>query len=577
MQLTFRPYRGSSYSLTAVLVRGELVNDWLVAMEQMQVKPEECRIYALPGKIPKSLWGCLIAFDLLPTNLNIGKYQGCQNVQNRIFIPDNSEIYPYLNKEELQRMFSDGPYFFHPETGLVQLESAVSFEELTEVSLCTDIEVTKPAKGVSVPLSFTRLETHRAEPEDIIAELEKEHFPEKKEFSEQPLSLKEKILLPLLRFAFKEPPQRNIGGRESGGLISTLISLGLLPVAIAGAIFGKWMEPVRNYYESLEKRNQNDVQKLLDLFKTNPDEALKYAIPVDSEGVSRGKEVYGFQMQKLWSSFLLDNVMRGIGGSRSTRVLIGDGFNELNNQYRKTAEDLIKKGDYKKAAFIYLKLLKYPHLAAETLEQGKLYAEAASVYLQHSLNKKKAAECYEKANMLTKAIELNKDIQEYEIVGDLYRKMARDNDADKYYRIVIDEHIKSHKYVKASLVYRKKMQDNISAQSLLLDGWRKDRDAYNCLNNYFANIEDVNKLSSEINHIYQSETNLGNQEAFLEVLKHEHSKDESLRAGTKEIAYEIVASLAQKNISLVSELRHFNKDNNLVKDIIRFKHSKRKE
>lgn len=571
MLLTFRPFRGNSHPLTAVLVRSELVNDWLVAMEQMQVKPEECRIYGLPGNNPKSLWGCLIVFDRLPVNLNIGKNQGYQNVQNRIFIPDNSEIYPYLNKEELQRIFSDAPYFFHPETGLVQLDSLVSFGELIDVSPCTGVQAVKTGKGISIPVSFTRMEIHRTEPEDIIAELEKEHFPEKKDFSDRPLSLKEKILLPLLRFIFKESSRGNINNRQPEGLIGILISLCLVPIAIVS----KWMEPVRNYYDSLEKRNQNDIQKLLDLFKTNPDEALKYAIPVDSEGVSRGKEVYGFQMQKVWSSFLLDNVMQRLGGS--TRILVGNGFNELNNQYHKTAEDLIKKGDYQKAAFIYLKLLKYPHLAAETLEKGKLYAEAASVYNQHSMNKRKAAECYEKANMLTKAIELNKEIFEYETVGDLYRKISKDTEANKYYSIVIDEHLKSHKYVKASLVYRKKMQDNTSAQALLLDGWRKDRDAYNCLNNYFANIQDINQLSSEISHIYQSETNIGNQEVFLEVLKHEHSRHESLRTRTREIAYEIVASSAQKNTSLVSELRYFNKDTHLIKDIIRFKHSKREK
>ena len=87
--------------------------------------------------------------------------------------------------------------------------------------------------------------------------------------------------------------------------------------------------------------------------------------------------------------------------------------------------------------------------------------------------------------MITDAIGLYKELNEYEKVGDLYMLQQKKETAFEYYQIVADDYIAHDKYVKASLLYKNKMENTESAQEFLLKGWRHQKDAFNCINNYF--------------------------------------------------------------------------------------------
>jgi hypothetical protein len=103
-------------------------------------------------------------------------------------------------------------------------------------------------------------------------------------------------------------------------------------------------------------------------------------------------------------------------------------------------------------------------------------------------------------------------------------------------------------------------------------GWEENKDSFNCLNNYFANIQNVDELQKEIQNVYENRTNADKKEAFLQVLKHEHKKNSKLANIVKSIAYEIIAQQLLKNPSIVSDLKAFNgNDNLLIRDIMRFK------
>ena len=322
-------------------------------------------------------------------------------------------------------------------------------------------------------------------------------------------------------------------------------------------------------FEDLEKRNQKQIDRLMDMLKNNPEEALKYAIPLDNDGSNRGGIEGTFDLSKRWMDFsLLSPGGSGGGGS----VVLGDKFQELRNQYMKTAEDLIKKEEYRKAAFIYLKLLKNNHQAAATLENGKLFPEAASVYLKFMQNKNKAAECFEKGHMTMEAIDLYKELLQNEKVGDLYMSIYRKKEAFEFFEKVADDYKSKDQYVKASLVYKNKMDNSGAGQSMLLEGWRKQKDAFNCLNNYLNNIEDVKAVGSEINHLYSKEVDNSNREAFLKVIEHEYEKHEELSEPIRDMAYEIIAEEIRKNPSIVHELKVFNKNNKeLSKDTTRYR------
>ncbi|MBK7038650.1 MAG: hypothetical protein IPH42_20560 [Bacteroidetes bacterium] len=53
-----------------------------------------------------------------------------------------------------------------------------------------------------------------------------------------------------------------------------------------------------------------------------------------------------------------------------------------------------------------MKLLKNNQMAANTLEDGKLYPEAAALYLKYMNNKRKSRFCASKGRMTSDAIDL---------------------------------------------------------------------------------------------------------------------------------------------------------------------------
>ncbi|WP_228451947.1 hypothetical protein [Chryseobacterium sp. G0186] len=251
-------------------------------------------------------------------------------------------------------------------------------------------------------------------------------------------------------------------------------------------------------------------------------------------------------------------------------------FDRIRSKYEELAEKYIAEKDYKKAAKVYMNLLQDNYRGAKTLENGLFYNEAAAVYLKKLKNKSDAASCYEKAKQYKKAIDLYKDMEQKEKVGDLYKEINDLQNAHTYYQMVADDYTTNKQMVKASLVYRKKMEKTEEAQKILLKGWEEDKDAFNCLNNYFANIVDVKKLETEIQDLY-AKTPDYKKIIYLDAMKHEFKKDPELQSITRNIAYEIIAEKVGNRSEIVNELKHFNPDDEVIlKDISRFKTGRNK-
>ncbi|PIF44363.1 pentatricopeptide repeat protein [Chryseobacterium sp. 52] len=251
-------------------------------------------------------------------------------------------------------------------------------------------------------------------------------------------------------------------------------------------------------------------------------------------------------------------------------------FDRIRSKYEELAEKYIAEKDYKKAAKVYMNLLQDNFRGAKTLENGGFYNEAAAVYLKKLNNKSEAASCYEKAKQYKKAIDLYKEMQQKEKVGDLYIHMNDHKSAHHYYQMVVDDYTANSQMVKASLIYSKKMEQPEEAQKILLKGWDEDKDAFNCLNNYFANVFDIKKLETQIQGLYQK-TPSYKKVIYLEAMKHEFKKDPKLQAVTRNIAYEIIAEKVGTRSEIINELKHFNPDDPVIlKDISRFKTGRNK-
>ncbi len=261
----------------------------------------------------------------------------------------------------------------------------------------------------------------------------------------------------------------------------------------------------------------------------------------------------------------------GSAGGGGTAYLESSMFDKVKQTYEDLARKYIKEGNYKGAAQIYMNLLQDNYRGASTLADGELYNEAAFIYLKKLYNKEQAAQCYEKAKNYKKAIDLFRELNQKEKVGDLYLKINDRANAHHFYQMVIDDYIQNRQMVKASLIYRKKMDMPEKAQQFLLKGWHRNWDGFNCLNNYFANISDMKALQEAIREQYKGVPDL-QKRTFLDLMKIEFKKDQSLSVLTRNIAYEIVAEQVHKHRDVVSELKFFNpEDKNIMKDILRFK------
>ncbi|MBC8756898.1 hypothetical protein H2O64_19650 [Kordia sp. YSTF-M3] len=255
------------------------------------------------------------------------------------------------------------------------------------------------------------------------------------------------------------------------------------------------------------------------------------------------------------------------GGGATT---VGDRqFQSLMDRYEKLCNDFIEKKQYKKAAYIQLKLLRNPHRAASILKGGHLYSEAANVYLRRCKDKHEAAECYELARSYTKSIKLYKELDMNEKVGDIYTKVKDTKKAHHHYQLVVDNYKNNDQYVKAALLYRKKMQNKEAANELLVKGWKDNKDAVNCANNLFANFKDKASLEKVLTNFGKQLVNGTNESNFLKVLKLEYNRDIAPKKKIEDIAYELI-SKNDTNNEMLSELKHFiNTDSQITKDIIR--------
>jgi tetratricopeptide (TPR) repeat protein len=572
MELKIIPSDKNMFPLRGMLIRGESFVYWMKELQFLGVARSEVQIYGIPNLQPNTIWGCFVLFNTTIDKHKAGRHELVQAVSTNLFISERTTLSPALPLHEVDKLFNSNKHIIHPEFGFVELESEIDFKELLIDPILKSAPITKPVRSAFVPKTIRSFQVHSVPPEEIMKNMAEKMFPEQKKM-EGPLSVGEKLKLGLYRMLFRRTKDPEGKGHGTSATTPTGLA-GYLEKLLNKIRPGKSMEKMQAEFENLEERNKKQVDRLIDLFKNNPDEALKYAVPLDNEGVSRGGiRSAPFDLSMRWFNFSLF----GNSGAPAAGYTIdlGDHFHTLNAQYRATATELANKGEYQKAAFIYMKLLKDYFSAAEVLAKGKFYKEAATVYYKHASAKSKAAECYEKANMIDDAIAVHKELNNHEKVGDLYMQVSNRKEAFIHYEKVIDDYKRNTQYIKAAVIYREKMNAPQLAQRMLKDGWKDGKDAVNCLSMYFASIPDKDLLRKEIETVYKDEVDFRNREKFLSVLKNEFARGNELRERVRDIAYEVVAAHVKTEPSIVSELKAFVPGNKeFVKDALRFKFMK---
>ncbi|MFA9214843.1 MAG: hypothetical protein ACEQSR_13530 [Candidatus Methylacidiphilales bacterium] len=366
MELQIKLSSKNAYPIGGFLVKSPLVAGWLKQIELLNLKLEDIQTFAIPDITPNSIWGCFVICNDFDLN-NIGKNQLCQKVITNLYIPEKAILFPTLNIAEIDALFEKGKHIMHPEFGLVALTEKVNWKEIITVPNQEKLPIIKPIASVYVPNDIRSFQLKPVSTEEILKQMEEKLFPKKQKMPDEKLNLLEHAKLLGLKTLFNSVKKGNTKTSEKSSLLNGL-------EAILGKLLpngnNQVIDKLQQDFEELEKRNQAAIDKFLEMLKNNPNEALKYAIPLDENGSGRGDFGKGeFNLSMRWLSLLLSELGNNSSGSGGS-IDLGNKYFELQKQYNQTAENLITQKEYQKAAFIYFKLLKNNFKAAETLEKG---------------------------------------------------------------------------------------------------------------------------------------------------------------------------------------------------------------
>jgi tetratricopeptide (TPR) repeat protein len=210
-------------------------------------------------------------------------------------------------------------------------------------------------------------------------------------------------------------------------------ALGRAGAALAGAALA--LAP--RLSESLMGKHEASLRELLrDFEEGNLERALRRAVPLGGD-TARGSGLHpDAHLPAHEASYSLWDILRGYGGrGGGFWYSSAETYWELEKQYRKAAEQAVRKGDHRRAAFIYGKLLGDYRMAAAVLAQGGLHRDAALIYLHKLSNHLAAAREYEAAGDVDRALRLYRQHGEHALAGDLLRRVGEDELAVAEYQL----------------------------------------------------------------------------------------------------------------------------------------------
>lgn len=569
MEIKLQPNPINAWPLKGIFIQSDRVAHWLHELQRMELTPETTRIYPVPGTIANSVSGCLVisekevAADLLNRNVR------CQQMHSNLYIPEKTTLFPQLNEEELQQFFGQHTWFFHPETGLSECTEVLSPSSHFTCEIQEGSAFKRPEEGVHLPSTIKSFQVKPVAPEQIMQEFQEGNQVGTKPLKDEPLNVLEKIKLGFYRLLSAGNKR---GGAADGTNNSASESKGRSGARLKESFFDKLMRKIGmerlanrmiNDLEELERRNSKAIDRLMELFEKNPLEALRFAMPLDEGGTSRGGDYGQLDFSRRWGSF-------SSGGSGSA-IISSDHYSRLRERYEKQAQDFIEQGDFRNAALVYIKLLKSPASAAAALEKGHLYQEAAALYLDTRVNnKEKAAECYTKGRMYTEAIRIYNDLQLHRKSAELYTAMGQTEQASKAYTLHVNSLIESRQYINAAEIYQQHLNNIPKAREVLMTGWKEKKEAIDCMKNYLSLENDLKERSLEAERIATDlkPTEVG---AFLTVVEHFYNNQDDQPDGYRELAFKLVAENISTHPNLIEQLRPFNKENkHFAKETLRF-------
>ncbi len=319
--------------------------------------------------------------------------------------------------------------------------------------------------------------------------------------------------------------------------------------------------------KEIEEKQRRELERLLELFNKDPWEALKFAPQVNSPYQNRGGGIWGGDSLPGNNT---DFSLSGLGGGGSAGYFnAGSKYHVLMQKYREAARMMMDRGEYRRAAYIYSKLLGDFNAAANALRKGKFFREAAELYVVHIKNDLAAAECYEEGGMYLDAIPLYEKLEYFEKTGDLYEIIGQRKNALHFYEKTLENHLANGKFLKGTDLLLDKMDQRPRAKELLLEGWENPAEGEACLKRLFdLKKEDKDKDRKDLlQDVFDNKLVTPRDKEFLHVLIYLNRGvgDQEMLPVCRELAYQILHRQSVKgDVSSVHYIRSFFKTDRLM-------------
>ena len=160
-------------------------------------------------------------------------------------------------------------------------------------------------------------------------------------------------------------------------------------------------------------------------------------MPLLDPGYRGARDLGGTELVTHDLKYSLRNVLHGALGPADVWFGHFDVMAELIKEYRKAADEAVRCGDYRRAAWIYVKILRDYELGANALSEGGLHHDAALLYLRVH-DHRAAARAFEAAGEIDRAIRLYREHGDHVHAGDLLRRLGEEGAALVEYRLAAE-------------------------------------------------------------------------------------------------------------------------------------------
>lgn len=481
LNIQLRLARESRRMAEAVLLPGGDPAAWLRALQVEGISLEAVRFLPLATDPAEILGAICPVTEEIAARLDrrFTRY-GC--VGGRLFIPVEAAFDPPVADAEWRELLppDDSLLVWYPHLGLIRFEAE---QQWRASDLCRPPErrVVDWGRAESGTAFNQRLHSLQAEPppdttamiqlgqDDIGTRSDQRNRLPRSENEPSLLSWKTALIAPLIPFM----------------LLAAWLAQ-RIPKSISGSNFMAGVDKLLNRIAALTPKiiqeREREIQRLLDKLRDDPDEGLKYALPM-SDVQGRGVANPSNRLTERNVDFRLGGSGGGPGDSWEIEAALQA---ELMARYRETAAREVRLGRYRRAAYIHASLLGDHQAAANVLEQGRFFYEAAAIYRDKLKRPVDAARCFERGGLMQDAIEIYADLKQHVKVGELYERLERTDEARVAFQLAVGERLQHNDRLGAADLLQQRLKDDDAAMQVLEEGWPSGAQATLCLERFFG-------------------------------------------------------------------------------------------